>query len=252
LKQIHHVTLGFEDSFLLTWCDSRGQDRVESSGLPTELADFVYARDRDIANIRCTLGPYNSSFFVHDSASYLWKNLPQQLFSGLQGIIKDGSWVDRPRLVALGARDNFFLVTEKNAAVWDLRNYKGISRLLKQDYVAEIQSVTLHPYRFECSVAQYKGGKLTYENIPPHQLAGIQAMVGPVMQDTKDAGRKLLFRSESKERESVQRRPSNLQQRAQLRREWSEHTQEITAQAKGVKLSFNLNVSLGGLARMLG
>jgi hypothetical protein len=119
LKQIHHVTLGFEDSFLLTWRDKGGQDRVESSGLPLELVDFVHARHRNIANIRCTLGPYSSSFFVHDNAAYLWKNLPEQLISGLQGMIKDGNWTDRSRLVALGAGNNFLLVTDRNAAIWD-------------------------------------------------------------------------------------------------------------------------------------
>jgi hypothetical protein len=252
LKQIHHVTLGFEDSFLLTWRDNAGQDRVESSGLPLELVEFIYARDRTIANIRCILGPYNSSFFVHDNASYLWKNLPEQLSFGLQGIIKDGNWIDRPRLVALGAGNNFILVTEKNAAVWDLRSYKELSKLLKQGQVSDIHSVVLHPYRFQSFVVQYRSGKLTYENIPPHQVASIQAMVEPILRDTKDVGRKLLFRKESEKRGTLQERTSNLQQRAQLRREWSEHSKQITARAKGVKLSLTLNISLEGLARMLG
>jgi hypothetical protein len=246
------VTLGFEDSFLLIWRDSSGQDHVGSSGLPSELIEFVHARNRDIANIRCTLGPYNASFFVHDEASYLWKNLPEQLLFSLNGIIKDGNWIDRPRLMILGAGNNFLLVTDKNAAFWDLRNYSGLSKLLKQSHISDIHYVALHPYRFQSFVAQHRNGKLFYENIPPHQLAGIQAMVGPIAQDTKDAGRELLLRIGSGKREIMQKRPSNLQQRAQLRREWSEHRQEVTAQAKGVKLSFSLNVSLGGLARMLG
>jgi hypothetical protein len=246
------VTLGFEDSFLLTWRNNAGQDRVESSGLPSELNEFVYARDRNIANIRCTLGPYNASFFVHDNASYLWNNLPDQLLSSLQGIIQDGNWTDRPRLVALGASNNFLLVTEKNAARWDVRNYNELSKLLKQGHVSAIHSVLLHPYRVQSFVAQHKSGDLAYENMPQHQLAGIQAMVEPILRDTKDVRPKLLFRRESEVRDTLQRRPSNLQQRAQLRREWSEHRQEITAQAKGVKLGLSLNISLGGLARMLG
>jgi hypothetical protein len=246
------VTLGFEDSFLLAWRDNDGQDHVQSSGLPSELVEFVHARNRNVANIRCTLGPYNASFFVHDKASYLWKNLPEQLLSSLNGIIKDGNWIDRPRLVSLGAGNNFLMVTDKNDVSWDLRNYSGLSKLLKQGHISETHYVALHPHRFQSFVAQHRNGKLFFENIPPHQLAGIQAMVGPILQDTKDAGRKLLLRRESEKRETVQRRPSNLQQRAQLRREWSEHRQEITAQSQGMKLSISLNVSLGGLARMLG
>jgi len=70
LKKIYHVTLGFEDSFLLTWRDTGGRDRVESSGLPHELVDFLHAENRNIPNIRCTLGPYNSSF-LHPRQSFV-------------------------------------------------------------------------------------------------------------------------------------------------------------------------------------
>ncbi|KAF1832699.1 hypothetical protein BDW02DRAFT_590255 [Decorospora gaudefroyi] len=252
LKLVHHVALGFEDSFLLAWRDNTGIDRVEWSGLPSELVEFLHNRNRDIRNLRCVLGPYNSSFFVHDNASYLWKNLPEKLLSGLKANIQDGNWIDRPRIVALGAGNNFLLVTEKNAVLWDLRNYEALSKLIQQRHVSELHGIDLHPYRFQAFVAQYTSGKLTYENIPPHQLAGMQAMVGPVLQDTKDLLQKPLTQRESDRRESMQRRPSALQRRAQLRREWNEHSQEITAQAKGVKLSFSLNVSLGGIAGMLG
>jgi hypothetical protein len=48
------------------------------------------------------------------------------------------------------------------------------------------------------------------------------------------------------------RRPSTLQQRTQVRREWSEHRQSFSAQAQGLKLSLSLSISAGGLARMLG
>ncbi|CAN9107309.1 unnamed protein product [Alternaria alternata] len=252
LKKIYHVTLGFEDSFLLTWRDTGGRDRVESSGLPHELVDFLHAENRNIPNIRCTLGPYNSSFFIHDKASYLWKNLPGTLLVALQNNIQDGSWIDRPRLVALGAGDNFLLITEKNASVWDLRHYKSAVAFLEKSAMSDVHSLILHAYRYQSFVMQTKSGKLLFENVPPHQIASIQTMIAPVLQDTKDLQRRPLVHRESDKRENVQRRPSALQQRAQIRREWSEHTQEFTAQAKGVKLSFSLNVSLGGLARMLG
>jgi hypothetical protein len=251
-KKIHHVTLGFEDTFLLTWRDTDGRDRIESSGLPSELVEFLYARNRNISNIRCTLGPYNSSFFVHDNASYLWKNLPGPLLVALQNNIQDGSWIDRPRLVALGAGDNFLIITEKNAAVWDLRHYKSAITLLEQSAISDVNCLVLHSYRYQSFIMQSQSGKLLFENIPPHQIVGIRAMIGPVSQDTKNAQRRTLLRRQSDKEESVQRQPSALQQRAQIRREWSEHNQEFTAQAKGVKLSFTLNVSLGGLARMLG
>ncbi|KAG9191814.1 hypothetical protein G6011_10548 [Alternaria panax] len=252
LKRIYHVTLGFEDSFLLTWRDTDGKDHIESSGLSPELVDFLYAGNRDIPNVRCTLGPYNSSFFVHDKASYLWKNLPGALLVALQNNIQDGSWTDRPLLVALGAGDNFLLITEKNASMWDLRHYKSAVALLEKSVMSSIHSLTLHAYRYQSFVMQTQSGKLFFENVPQHQIVGIQAMTAPILQDTKNLQRRALASKESDKRESVQKRPSALQQRAQIRREWSEHRQEFTAQAKGVKLSFSLNVSLGGLARMLG
>ena len=183
--------------------------------------------------------------------------LPERLLSALQSRIKDGNWIDRPRIVALGADSNFLLVTEKHAAVWDLDDYKTISRLLEfsrtqQTGISDIHSIILHPYRFQSFVTQSRNGTLIYDNLPPHNLPGIQAMIEPIVQDTKDAGRNPFARKESGRKESMQRRPSALQQRAQVRREWSEHKQEITKQAKGMKVSLSLSVSVGGLARFLG
>lgn len=247
------MTLGFEDSFLLTWRDTNGKDRADASGLPAELVEFIFARNRDVPKIRCCLGPYNESFFVHDGSSYLWNNLPQKLVSALQNNIKDGGWTDPPRLLSLGADGNFLMITGSNAAVWDLRNYKPLVKLLEKGAISEVHSLTLHPYRFDTFLLQSKDGKLTYENIPPHQLPGVQAMMDPIMNDTKNAQPKLLTRRESGKTLGPQTRPSVLQQRAQLRREWSDHSREFSAQAKGVKLSFSLSVNLGGgLARLLG
>ena len=246
------MALGFEDSFLLTWRDHNDQDRTACSGLPPELKNFVYARNRHVSNIRCTLGPYNSSFFVHDGASYLWSGLPETLVAALQANIQGSDWIDRPRLLTLGAGDNFLLVTEKHAAVWDLRHYKSAMRLIKEGDSSQVANIVLHPYRFQSFISLHVSGTLTHQNIPPHQLASVQATAQSILQDTIEAHQKGLSSKASDKRESMQRRPSALQQRAQLRREWSGHSQEISAQAKGVKLSFSLNVSLGGLARMLG
>jgi hypothetical protein len=58
-------------------------------------------------------------------------SIPDGLLTALQSRIKNRSWVDKPRIVALGADDNFLLVTEKNVAIWDLENYKSISNMLE-------------------------------------------------------------------------------------------------------------------------
>jgi hypothetical protein len=267
LQQVYHVALGFEDSFLITWRDHAGQDRIDSQSLPVELQSFLYARNaqqrfvRDIPHIRCSLGPYNSSFIAHDGSAYQWMNLPTALLSALQKRIKEGNWIDRPRFVELGANDNFVLITEKHMAIWSLENYRAVSNFLdslaKQERgISGIHSMTLHTYRFGCFIVQERNGNVRHENLPPHSLPGMQDICVSILQDTQVGERKLLARRESDKRESlqssVQRQPSNLQQRAQLRREWGEHRQHFTAQTKGVKLSLSLSVRIGGIARLLG
>jgi hypothetical protein len=263
IQQIYHVALSFEDSFLVTWRDKSGQDHISSQGLPEELIEFLYAQNaqhtliRDVPNIRCTPGPYNSSFFAHDGSAYRWMNLPTELLLALQLRIKDGDWIDRPRIVALGANNNFVLVTDKNTAVWNLGSYKTIANLLERsdtphNNISDIYAITLHPYRFSCFVMQSRRGALSCEGLPAHSLPAFLALKAPVMQDTSETKRILLRQRESDKREVMQRRPSNLQQRAHLRREWSESRQQFTAHTKGVKLSLSLSITAGGLARLLG
>ncbi|KAF3043658.1 hypothetical protein E8E12_004932 [Didymella heteroderae] len=268
LQQVHHIALGFQDSFLITWRDRAGLDRINSLGLPDELTDFLYTKNpqgqliRNIPAIRCVVGPYNSSFFVHDSSAYLWMSIPDGLLQSLQSRIKNGSWIDKPRIVALGADDNFLLITEKNVAIWDLENYKTVSDMLEfaraQEHgIRDFQNIVLHSYRYGCYVAQSKTGALLYGNLPPHQVSGITSMAEPVMRDTERArekerpARTSVQRRES-DRESTQRRPSSLQERARIKREWSAHKQQFTAQSKGLKLSLSVSFGVGGLVGMLG
>ncbi|KAH7382635.1 hypothetical protein DE146DRAFT_234697 [Phaeosphaeria sp. MPI-PUGE-AT-0046c] len=262
LHLVHHVALGFEDSFLLTWRDIRGQDRIDSHGLPGELLEFLNVRDaqntlsRDIPSIRCSLGPYNSSFFAHDGFTYRWMNLPPTLLLALQDRIQDGSWIDRPRLVALGANDNFVLITEKHSVIWNLGYYMALADFLKSSKsqeggISRIHSIVLHAYRFGSFIVQSSDGKLIHGNLPPHSVPGVQAMCTPILQDTRASERKALPRRESAFKNDVVRRQSNLQQRAQLRRDWGEHKQNFTAQTKGMRVSLSLSVSVTGLAKFL-
>jgi hypothetical protein len=241
----------------------RGQDHIDSQGLTIELQNFLYARDaqqnpvRDIPSLRCTFGAYNTSFFANDHSSFRWMNLPANLTSALQSRIKNGTWIDRPRFVALGANENFVLITEKHAAVWDLGNYKTVSDLLtfsgrQKNGISEIIGIGLHAYRFGSFVTQLHNGTLTYENMPPHELLGVEAMVSPILNDTKALERQPMTRRDSERQSTIQRKPSSLQQRAQVRREWSERKQHFTAQSKGLKLSLSLSITARGLARLLG
>jgi hypothetical protein len=273
LHKVYHVALGFEDSFLITWLDKKGQDRIDSHGLPPELLEFIYARNvqnayvREISRIRCSLGPYNESFFAHDGSAYRWMNLPATLLSALQARIKDGNWIDSPRLVSLGANNNFVLITKKHAAFWDLEHYKTIANLLQYSTtqergISEIHSVILHAHRFGSFVTQSRNGTLIHENLPPHSLPGIQAMCAPMLQDSKALEQRLLARRDSATRDikdtmskrpsdPIPTRPSNLQQRAQLRRDWGEHKSHFAAQTKGAKISLSLSVSISGIAKLM-
>lgn len=263
LKQIYHVCLGCEDSFLLTWRDTSGQDRIDVSGLPSDLIEFLYKRDaqrrlvREIPDIRCVLGPYNSSFLAHDGSAYAWLNLPEKLLHALQSRIKDGKWADRPQVVALGADGNFILSTEKNSVIWHLDQYRSVSKYLssireRPQEVSKIRQVVLHPYRFQASIIHLQGGGLVADNLPPPAITGFELMKEAALRDTTATRRKPLARQASEGKAPMQRKPSVLQQRAQMRREWSNHSQEFSAQAKGLKVSLSLNISLGGLTRMLG
>ncbi|EUC48629.1 hypothetical protein COCMIDRAFT_76200, partial [Bipolaris oryzae ATCC 44560] len=250
LQTIHHLTLGSEDSFILTYRSTTGTSHIESSGpLPDELLSFIHAPNRHVPQLRCYLGPYNSSFFTHDSSSYLWQNLPPTLLSALEANIKNGKWRDRPRIVALGADGNFVFITEKNTAVWDLACYPSLVSFLQEKSdkaaIAEVKSVTLHPHRYACFLLLLKNGTLLSGNVPPHQVPGVNAMLEPLRKDSQEKGTAWMARRESAKTERPAR-PSVLQQRAQLRREWGERTSEVEVRGKGVKLSFSLSVSLGG------
>lgn len=263
LRQVYHVALGFEDSFLITWRDHHDQDRIDSSGLPSELKDFLYARNaqhafvRNVPYIRCSLGPYNSSFFANDGSAYRWMNLPPTLLSAIQARIKNGNWIDRPRIVALGANDNFVIITENHAAIWDLEHYRTAANLLlfskRQEYgISEIHQIVLHAHRFGSFITQSRNGTVIHDNMPQHSIPAVKIMLNHIPHDTKALERPSPVHRESAFKENVQRRPNNLQQRAQLRRDWGEHKQKFTAQSKGMKVSLSLSVSIGGLAKMLG
>ncbi|KAF2443196.1 hypothetical protein P171DRAFT_433501 [Karstenula rhodostoma CBS 690.94] len=260
IQEVHHVALGFEDSFLLTWRDKHGRDHIESHNLPTELTTFLHATNpqgrptRNIPAIRLTLGPHNASFFVHDSSAYIWMNLPPELLTALQARIKDGNWTDRPRLVALGADANYLLLTENHAAAWELRHYATLSRMLEYSRtqargIADVRNVALHPYRYQCFVAQSANGTVLSENVPPHEAAGVQGIRAAILKDTKEMDTRV--QQSQKKVESVPRR-SSLQHQATLKKDWGERKQEFRAQSKGLKLSLSLSVSAAGIAGSFG
>lgn len=190
--------------------------------------------------------------------------IPSDLVSALQSRIKDGNWTDRPRIVALGADANYLLITEKHAAVWHLSYYATISRMLEYSRtqvrgIADVKNISLHPYRYQCFIAQSANGTLISENAPPHEVTGVDNIRAAILKDTKEMERRA--QDAQRKTESVTRRPSapmkpTLQHQATLKRDWGERKQEFRAQSKGLRLSLSLSVSAAGIAgsfsKMLG
>lgn len=243
------------------WRDRKNQDRIDSQHIPPELKEFLFAHNeerrfiRNISNIRCCLGPYNASFFAHDGSAYRWMSLPTGLLTALQARVVNGEWTDRPRLICLGANNNFVLITENNSAIWSLDNYQNLLHEIqnlsqKKTKTADIWDIALHGYRYNCFVLVSRDGRATHNGHPPHMLPGIEAITITIPQDIRSDTSLFLTRKQSGLRETLPRQTSNLQKRAQLRREWTEHSQQFTAQTKGVKLSLSISVSAAGLMKV--
>ncbi|KAF1976195.1 hypothetical protein BU23DRAFT_42724 [Bimuria novae-zelandiae CBS 107.79] len=271
LQEVHHVALGFEDSFLLTYRDKHGRDHIESQNLPPELTTFLYATNprgrltRNIPALRLALGPYNASFLIHDSASYIWLNLPPTLLSALQARIKDGVWLDRPRIVALGADSNFLLITEGHAAIWDLGCYTMLSRMLEYSRtqargIADVAGVALHAYRYECFIAQAVNGAVVSENVPVHEGAGVAGMKEAVLKDVKEVEERAKgAERRAREKEVVRRRLEGAARRESVHGgqggERGEVKEVFRAKGRGIRLSLSLSVSTGlagSFSKMLG
>jgi hypothetical protein len=262
----------------LSYRTKSGRDEIRFNHLPEELIHFIEEKDdkgeplRSIRSLRVTIGPYNESFFATDGRSWRWMNLPEGLLEALQARAKDGKWTDRPRLVALGADGDFLLITEKHTAIWDLSHYRTLAKMLENSKtqekgIEEIQHVELHAYRFQCFVALSRNGTLLYENIPQHSLADLQSLQPVIKKDAAEAnrGRRANQRMDSffndEEWQRLGRRPSvrqneglkqntSLQQRATLKREWSNRRREFEERAQGykLKLSLSLNINPSGMA----
>jgi hypothetical protein len=180
-------------------------------------------------------------------------SLPPKLLTALQSRIRGNDWHDKPRIVALGCDDNFLLVTASHAAVWELSHYRAISSMLASSQtqtrgIQEVHNIVLHAYRYQCFIAQSFNGSLVFENLPPHELEGMQEMVGALIRDTRD--------EEERQKRMIGkkdgRRLSLGQRQEMLRKDWGETKQQFKMEAKGLRLSLMMGISAGGISRMLG
>jgi hypothetical protein len=111
-----------------------------SSGMPADLKSWLYEKNgsgglaRNLPSLRVSLGPNNDSYFAHDGSSYQWHNLPPLLESAIESRItpKTGLWIARPRIVSIGAINNFVLITAGNGGSWQLGGYPELEKLIQK------------------------------------------------------------------------------------------------------------------------
>jgi hypothetical protein len=71
---------------------------------------------------------------VTDGRSYLWKNLPAELNTAISKLRDEkGHFTDTPRLVVLGLKESYVLITSKHGASWRVEHqYPKLSAYMKK------------------------------------------------------------------------------------------------------------------------
>lgn len=86
---------------------------------------------RKLEKLQIVLGPYNESFYASDGAYFRWRNVPAGLEAAFAERRKTGGgWTATPRLVVLGAMQDFFMVTEYNGGSWSLSNHQVLQGVI--------------------------------------------------------------------------------------------------------------------------
>jgi len=85
---------------------------------------------RNLAKLRVSLGPTVDRFWATDGGSAKWSNLPQSLQTRLNSMIENGSWVEVPSQIVLGAGDDYVL-RSPSGVFWVLENYPNLDKALK-------------------------------------------------------------------------------------------------------------------------
>jgi len=257
ISEVSHLTLGAASSFFISYKTKDGADMIQHDGLPVHLQTFITERDRfgryarDVRNLRVTLGPHNSSWYATDGKSWMWQNLPSNLESALHAQKSPaGRWTSPPRIVALGTDGNFLLITESDAVFWSLGHYRTLSKMIQYSKtqangIAAIKDVVLHPYRYQCFVAQSTNGTLISENMPPHSQRDIDSVRDAVITRAERRAAKL-NRDPSRTTPPLQ---------ATLRREWSDQARQAgddLAREYKLRMKVNISITAGSIARLFG
>jgi hypothetical protein len=86
---------------------------------PPAMIEWLKENEMD-EHVRCTLGP-NESFFIWDSKSIMWQNIPRGLEQAVLSWLGPAGWTNGPpRIVTLGAKGSYFALSEYGAAAWQV------------------------------------------------------------------------------------------------------------------------------------
>lgn len=134
-----HMALGANGSFFFSYKPKNANGtRVKLIGLPTDLDEWIFAKDADggwkrsLEGLRVSLGPKNESWFATDGNSYRWCNLPEGLQKEIDANMNDdGCFEHRPRIVSLGVDGDYVWVTgtegDPGEITWVTRGYQMVS-----------------------------------------------------------------------------------------------------------------------------
>lgn len=263
------VTLGAEDSFLISYKGTDGQNHIQLHKLPYPLTAFLTHPSRlpHLPNISVSLGPHNASYYATDSVSYIWHGLPASLLAAYQSRLSDGIWTDPPRIVALGADSDWVLITAGDSAVWETSNYRILSQMLdfaksrsgNSGGISEIKSLSLDAHRYQAFVATSTNGTLISSHLPPHTATAFTLVQEAVKADTEAAIRARRDRSTRNATATANLRGTvtvparNATTSPEtFRREWSTRVGQAREEVEmKMKMNLTLNLTTGGIARMM-
>ncbi|OCK86045.1 hypothetical protein K432DRAFT_377144 [Lepidopterella palustris CBS 459.81] len=114
-----------KESWVLLCTSSRGSSELHiGTGSPPALKTYLTNPKTHKSfcdpHLRVVFGPH-SSFFAWCRTSIRWSNIPVSLEETVQSWLSPTGWkVGPPRMVALGADDAWFALSEYGAAAWDI------------------------------------------------------------------------------------------------------------------------------------
>lgn len=92
--------------------------------IPEGVKTWLYTKDatgklvQDFENLSVSPRPDGKAFWAMDGKNFIWNSLPNDLSTGVAGLLKNVTFTDSPRLVTLGVGVDYFMLTKNDACYW--------------------------------------------------------------------------------------------------------------------------------------